>query len=133
VATSEVGAEVPDLPPAVLETLWAMLPEALQNVERHAGAGSVAVTLTRVGEAVMLRVADDGAGITASDLVRPGRHGLTGMRERVEATGGAFRIVPRPGGGTVIEAVFPLTPPSVPAEDRTGRAGALPDLVTERT
>jgi hypothetical protein len=33
----------------------------------------------------------------------------------------------------VIEAVFPLTPPSVPADDRTERAGARLDLATEGT
>jgi signal transduction histidine kinase len=108
-----------------------MLPEALRNVERHAGAGSVAVTLSRQGESVVLRVADDGAGITASDLDRTGRHGLTGMRERVEAAGGTFRIGPRPGGGTVIAARFPLTP-TVPDEDGVERAEARPDLISER-
>ena len=35
--------------------------------------------------------------------------GLTGMNERVQACGGTLRITPLPGGGTRVEAIFPLT------------------------
>ena len=46
--------------------------EALTNVARHAGAGRVAVELTRTlpGDAVLLRISDDGQ---ASRAVRTGR------------------------------------------------------------
>jgi signal transduction histidine kinase len=111
VVRSEVEPDVPELPPMIGTAILGLLPEALQNIERHAGAGSVEVRLAHEDGAVVLRVADDGSGIADSDLNRPGRHGITGMRERVEAVGGIFRIVLRPGGGTLVEATFPLVAP----------------------
>jgi Signal transduction histidine kinase len=35
--------------------------------------------------------------------------GLATMRERVERAGGDFRIESAPGGGTMVEAVFPAS------------------------
>lgn len=132
VATSEIAPDVPELPPAVAAACWAVLLEALQNVERHAAAGSVAVSLTRQGESVVLRVADDGTGLPPDAAARPGRYGLVGMRERTAALGGRFRIMPRPGGGTIVEAAFPLAG----AESGNGFVVDLPNeqraLVTDR-
>ncbi|MDP9363080.1 MAG: hypothetical protein M3Q10_02410 [Chloroflexota bacterium] len=81
----------------------------MQNAERHAAAGCVAVALIRQGDAVVLRVPDDGTGIAADDQARPGRHGIVGMRERAAALGGSLRVDRRPGGGTVVEALLPLS------------------------
>jgi signal transduction histidine kinase len=109
-ASGEVDPGLPDLPPAIVAALWATLQESLRNVERHAGAASVEVSLTRDGEWLKLRVADDGTGLTPGDLTRPGRHGITGMRERIEEHGGSLLVTTRPGGGTVVEATLPLAP-----------------------
>ena len=55
-----------------------------------------------------MRVEDDGAGTAG----RPPGNGLTGLRERVEATGGALILTsPAPGGtaerpGTVLEVAL---------------------------
>ncbi len=56
----------------------------------------------------MLRVTDDGSGVTSADLARPGHYGITGMRERFEALGGTLRIMARGGGGTIVEALVPI-------------------------
>jgi PAS domain S-box-containing protein len=80
------------------------LREALSNVARHAGARSVWVSVD-VGDAVLLRVEDDGVG------VRPGStpgHGLTNMAERAARLGGAFDVSPRVGGGCVVEWRVPF-------------------------
>lgn len=132
VATSEIGPDVPELPPAIVAAMWAVLHEALQNVERHAGAGSVAVTAVVAGSGgrVLLRVADDWAGLSPGDLERSGRHGVTGMRERAVELGGTLRVVPRPGGGTVVEAEFPLHPDQERADQLAPAAGARRELAT---
>lgn len=104
----EIDAEAAAATPAAAETAWWLAREALRNAERHAAAGSVVVGLARRDGALVLRVADDGTGIVPKDLTRPGRHGITGMRERAEALGGALRVGPRPGGGTIVEATLPL-------------------------
>lgn len=63
---------------------WA-LREALTNVLKHSGARECRVILRRVGDRVVLEVADDGRG--GHGPVRLG-HGLRGIQERARALGG---------------------------------------------
>lgn len=104
-------ANLPPLLPDTADALWRIAREALTNVEKHAAAGSVDLALERANGSLVLRVADDGSGIAPSDERRPGHYGLVGMRERATALGGTLRIVPRRGGGTVVEARVPLSQP----------------------
>jgi signal transduction histidine kinase len=97
------------LAPEATESLWRVACEALSNVERHAAAGSAALTLERRNGALILRVTDDGSGVATADLTRPGHYGITGMRERVEALGGTLHIAALPEGGTLVEARVPVT------------------------
>jgi signal transduction histidine kinase len=101
----QAGAQ---LAPEATESLWRVAREALSNVERHAAAGCAALILERQNGALILRVTDDGSGVAAADLARPGHYGITGMRERVEALGGTLHIAAQPGGGTLVEARVPL-------------------------
>jgi two-component system sensor histidine kinase UhpB len=55
--------------------------------------------------ALRLMLRDDGRGIAVG---RPFGMGLTGMKERVQALGGAFAISAPPAGGTRLEIAFPL-------------------------
>ena len=95
------------LPPGVEAALYRVCGEALNNVARHAGARRVAVRLVSAPETVNLLVEDDGQGFDPSG-VPEGRHGIVGMRERVEALGGALRVDSSPGTGTRVEATLPL-------------------------
>jgi signal transduction histidine kinase len=58
------------------------------NAARHAGARHVDLTLVRDGEWLELSVEDDGRGVTPNR----GGHGITGMRERLDALGGSLDI-----------------------------------------
>ncbi|TDV46852.1 signal transduction histidine kinase [Actinophytocola oryzae] len=86
-------------------TVYRIVQESLTNVARHAPrARSVTVDVTQDGQAVTVDVVDDGP---------PGRphrggYGLVGMRERVEALGGALVAGPRPGHGWAVRATLPL-------------------------
>jgi len=76
--------------------------EAVTNVERHAGASSVILSLRlRPGEA-MLEVTDDGCGFVNGNAGRPDSYGLVGMRERADAIGATLEIDTAPGRGTTI-------------------------------
>ncbi|CAA9388056.1 MAG: Sensor histidine kinase [uncultured Rubrobacteraceae bacterium] len=95
------------LPPGVEAALYRVCQEALNNTGRHAGAGRVTVRLVSTPEAVSLLVEDDGRGFDPSQV--PGdRHGIVGMRERVEMLGGALRVDSNPERGARVEATLPL-------------------------
>jgi two-component system sensor histidine kinase DesK len=81
----ETLVEPPPLSPAQ-ETVFAMaLREAVTNVVRHARATVCRLTLRRVGRFCEMVVADNGQGGALDE-----GSGLSGMRERVEALGGAL-------------------------------------------
>jgi len=82
----ETMVEPPPLSPAQ-ETVFAMaLREAVTNVVRHAHATVCRLTLRRVGRFCEMVVADNGQGGALDE-----GSGLSGMRERVEALGGALQ------------------------------------------
>ncbi len=100
-------------PLAEEEALYRIAQEALSNVVKHARAARVRLRLATDGRATLLRLADDGVGLTAS-VERTGEHavqmgglGLLTMRERATAIGGTIRIDSAPGGGTTIEVMVP--------------------------
>jgi signal transduction histidine kinase len=77
---------------------YRILQESLTNVLRHAGSPARAhVRLTWEPEWLAIEVSDDGIGAEAE--AQSGGHGLAGMRERAERSGGHFQAGPRPGGG----------------------------------
>ncbi len=73
--------------------------EALSNSLRHAAPQRVEIALRSEPQAIVLRIADDGAGF---DPGSPGRTGvgLASMASRVKEVGGTLDIQSSPGGGT---------------------------------
>lgn len=78
--------------------------EALTNVARHAHAHEVELGLTRRGDWIVLRVADDGSGRGAFDESA----GIQGMRERAQMAGGELYLRELQGGGTLVQLELPL-------------------------
>jgi DNA-binding NarL/FixJ family response regulator/two-component sensor histidine kinase len=87
--------------------ILAVLREALRNVEQHACASQVNVSLQRAGELLLLTIADDGIGFRPptdlEELRAIGRRGLAGMDERARDMGGSLVIKSWPGQGTHLE------------------------------
>ena len=84
--------------------------EALRNVERHAGARRVAVSVERKGDGVRLVVTDDGAGFAPSDRERrreEGHVGLSLLEELAARAGGRLDVRSAPGEGTTFELELP--------------------------
>jgi PAS domain S-box-containing protein len=100
------------LPSAVETALYRVAQESLTNVQKHASAARVQVTLQRLGGSVRLRVRDWGPGFRPDEVTAgegPGeRVGLSSMRERIALIGGSFEIRSEPGGGTEVVAEVPL-------------------------
>ncbi|MEV0703244.1 sensor histidine kinase [Saccharopolyspora sp. NPDC050389] len=83
---------------------------ALANVREHSAARIAAVTLSYLDDEVTLDVRDDGTGFDPA-APRPGTgrgYGLSGMRARVEQSGGTLAVESRPGEGTAVAATLPV-------------------------
>jgi len=87
--------------------------EALANVERHAGAHHVDLTLRYADHEARLEIRDDGRGFPADTPMaapadaRTGGFGLIAMRERIESLAGELVVESRPGHGTAVRAEVP--------------------------
>jgi two-component system NarL family sensor kinase len=95
---------VTDGVPAVVATVYFRIAqEALTNIERHAGARQVTMSLVLAGRRLVLRVADDGGGFDPEGVaVHPQRGiGLRNMIERMDAIGGELDIESSTQGTTV--------------------------------
>ncbi len=88
--------------------LFRIFQETLTNIARHAGASLVSVDLLKEAESLMLRVIDNGTGITEEQIHDSKSFGLIGMRERVHPWGGLVNIKGIPGQGTTVEVRIPL-------------------------
>jgi signal transduction histidine kinase len=93
------------LPLTVERELWRIAMEAVANVERHAHARSVDVTLVTTGGGTTLEVSDDGVGFNAGRR-RSDSFGIVGMRERADALGASLELFARPAGGTTLRCQY---------------------------
>jgi signal transduction histidine kinase len=109
-ATVAITGDVHPMPPDVEVTLLRAVQEALANVRKHASASRLAVTLSYMGDEVVLDVQDDGGGIgvAAADPLLSSGYGLTAMRERVEQHHGSLLIESSPGEGTTLVVEIPV-------------------------
>lgn len=99
--------------------LYRILQEALKNVEKHAHASRVTVSLGRHEDTVRLAIDDDGIGFEPD--LRPGLRagtaglGLFGMRERAKHVSGMLTIRSGRHAGTGIEVRIPVGPVNLAA------------------
>lgn len=92
--------------------ILSILKESLHNIERHATAEKVRVTLVQQRDELQLEVADDGRGFDLAALPtiqRAGHFGLIGMAERAERIGGHLNVKSLPGQGAVVSVKVPVT------------------------
>jgi signal transduction histidine kinase len=91
----------------VATALFRILQETLTNVARHAGANEVQVELAVDPREVVLKVRDDGRGITESEISSTQALGLLGMRERARTLGGEVTFEGVRGQGTTVTVRIP--------------------------
>ena len=103
-----MASELQSVPKPMAIALFRVAQEGLSNIVRHSQAKRVELEFHgKADGGFVLRLSDDGRGM---DLAKPGfrwTHGLAGMRHRIEAMGGTFRIDSRPEHGTVLDVAVP--------------------------
>jgi two-component system NarL family sensor kinase len=79
-------------------SLFRIVQEGLTNIERHAQARNVSITLHGTKDNVRLTVIDDGVGFNVAQVERrQAGIGLRNIRERVEHFGGRLDLISVPG------------------------------------
>ena len=107
-----VTGEPHPLHPDVEVTLLRVVQEGLVNVQKHAMAGQVNVTLSYMDHQVALDIQDDGCGfdpekVQSGSVQEGNRYGLQAMRERVAQLNGEVILESAPRVGTTVVIQIP--------------------------
>jgi signal transduction histidine kinase len=101
------GAPIP-LSPQAGQHIFLLVQEGLNNIEKHARARRVQITLCYTADNLSLSIEDDGDGFVPAVAPRVGHFGLAMMQECVEALGGDMMLQSAPGQGTQLKFKIPL-------------------------
>ncbi len=101
----ELTADTPQRPAPAIETIaYFCAAELLANAVKHSGANKIRVELAEHGEALVLRVTDDGVGGANQALGT----GLAGLAQRVRTVDGEVHVVSPAGGPTQATVTLPM-------------------------
>jgi len=107
----EVRADLEEVgKPDAQQLLYRAARELLTNIGKHAQATTVSVRLGRIGNRVILTVADDGVGFdpaVVSRYVADGHIGLGSLLARFDAMGGSMLVDSAVGDGTRVTVTSP--------------------------
>jgi len=92
--------------------VYRFVQEAMNNVRKHADAGSLKVRLVVSHPDLIIRIEDDGKGFDVenrmAEALEEKRMGLRSMQERINLLNGSFEIQSQANKGTKIVARIPL-------------------------
>jgi PAS domain S-box-containing protein len=114
-----VSVDVPSnfvrLAPDAEVALFRIVQESLANVHRYSGSATAFVRARSDSGEVRLEIGDFGKGM-GEEPIKPNRAslaplgvGIQGMKERVRQLSGTLEITSRPGKGTLVTAILPIT------------------------
>ena len=96
--------------PEVELNLFRIFQEALNNAVKHAGAGSVVISLRNSPSGLVMRIRDDGRGFDSQEVQAANRGlGLSIMRERSRLMGGNIHLQTGKDQGTTITVEVPVS------------------------
>ena len=87
--------------------LFRIAQEAFTNIRKYSGASEATLELAIEDSRAILKITDNGRGFDPASI-SSGRHGIDGMRQRVQTYAGEFSLDSSVGKGTQICAVIPL-------------------------
>jgi PAS domain S-box-containing protein len=102
-----------EIPNSLKIVVYRVLQEALNNCAKHSMADTVHIGLRKKGNEIEFELKDNGCGFNAEEVLNRDDpligNGLKNMQERAEICGGLFCLDTKPGTGTTIRFLFPLT------------------------
>ncbi|HSS93984.1 MAG TPA: GAF domain-containing protein [Candidatus Dormibacteraeota bacterium] len=106
---AEIEVQLPDEEPYEIKSIiFRQVSEALANVEKHASATRVQITVKYQEGGIHGEVVDDGRGFVVAERDHlPGHLGLLALRERALLAGGWCEVTSEPGAGTRVEFWVP--------------------------
>lgn len=99
-----------NLPDKTALMLYRITQEALMNIEKHAKASVVDVSLKKIGRRLQFEIRDNGQGFDTTKRSVDAGIGLKNMSDRIALLDGKFHIDSAPGRGTLISAIIPFHP-----------------------
>jgi len=93
------------------QSIFGVVQEGLNNVEKHAHAGRLQMTLNWSADSLSISLDDDGVGFTPLASPPEGHYGIVTMREWIEILGGELTIQSSPGRGAQLRFRIPFQPP----------------------
>ena len=97
-----------DMPPNLKLMLFRIVQEQLMNIQKHAHAGNISITIKGVAGAIRLRIRDDGIGFDPK--IKKKGIGLSNIRSRTQIYNGRFEIKSAPGEGCQLTVTIPRSP-----------------------
>lgn len=105
-------------------TLYRVAQEGFTNIQKHAQASRVEVSLHFTEEEARLSIRDNGCGFEAERILQQkamplGGYGLRGIRERIELVGGTFHLESQADRGTQLSVTVTRTGMATPLQRDT--------------
>jgi signal transduction histidine kinase len=114
-ARIQIPMQLPDwvLPSSFRHNVFLSAKEALNNAVKHGKPTEIHLNLAIIDHAFKLTIEDNGCGFSPPASARlqnilSGRHGLEGMRGRMDSIGGRFEVISAPGRGTQVIFTVPV-------------------------
>lgn len=107
----DASGDAPSLKMEAEQQILRIVQEAVNNSIRHADPENIDVKMQSRVDHIEIRIADNGKGFAIERAFSPmdGHFGLIGMRERANRLHGRLQLESRPGQGTEITLVVPIS------------------------
>ncbi len=104
----KISGDPKTLSPQMHRQVLYLVREILRNVEKHAHAQNVCLTIDWLDNGLTIKISDDGQGFDANiSRVNEGHYGLKTLREMVYELKGSLSVLSNQGEGTQISLYLP--------------------------
>jgi two-component system sensor histidine kinase UhpB len=104
------GWDETHMAPAIKETLFRIAQEQLYNIQKHAKAGRILLSIGTEGSTAQMSICDDGVGFDTTQEKKG--IGITNIINRAEAYNGASQFISAPGKGCRLVVTIPFGDPA---------------------